>query len=81
MSKKNRTLNARDKRRKIRKCQKKVQNYYRNKREFKRKNKRFNKMESVKNFVEIFTSNELSEHEISILAKGLKFIPSPDKKR
>ncbi|XP_071150281.1 uncharacterized protein [Mytilus edulis] len=80
MSKKNRHIKSRDKRKKTRKYKGKLRTHLKNKRDLNRKNRHIKKIESSRQYIEVFSQTEPSDSEISLLAKGLKFIPAPAEK-
>ncbi|VDI50561.1 Hypothetical predicted protein [Mytilus galloprovincialis] len=80
MSKKNRHIKSRDKRKKTRKYKGKLRTHLKNKRDLNRKNRHIKKIELSRQYIEVFSQTEPSDSEISLLAKGLKFIPAPAEK-
>ncbi|VDI73168.1 peptide-methionine (R)-S-oxide reductase [Mytilus galloprovincialis] len=80
MSKKNRHIKSRDKRKKTRKYKGKLRTHLKIKRDLNRKNRHIKKIELSRQYIEVFSQTEPSDSEISLLAKGLKFIPAPAEK-
>lgn len=76
---KNRKFKKRDKLRRMQKHK----NHLRNFRNLGKCKKRLTKEQETKknlSFIEILTTCKLTDHEIKLLAKGLKYIPTPDSK-
>lgn len=76
---KNRRFKNREKKRKLRKYQNKLKEYNNKKGKLKRIKKHKEKIERALKYVEIFTQENLTDTEITVLGKGLKYIPTPRK--
>ncbi|CAC5417609.1 unnamed protein product [Mytilus coruscus] len=76
-TKKNRRFKARDKKRKIANNKEKRKRYNICRQHRRRQYKHAEKVQKAMKYVEIFTKEKLCNAEILVLAKGLKFIPSP----
>ncbi|CAC5413543.1 unnamed protein product [Mytilus coruscus] len=77
-NRKNRSFKARDKKRKIAKNKEKRKIYNINRQHKRRQYKHTEKVLRAAKYVDIFTKEKLCNAEILVLAKGLKFIPSPN---
>ncbi|CAG2221492.1 unnamed protein product [Mytilus edulis] len=77
-NRKNRSFKARDKKRKIAKNKEKRKIYNINRQHKRRQYKHTEKVQRAAKYVDIFTKEKLCNAEILVLAKGLKFIPSPN---
>ncbi|CAC5371890.1 unnamed protein product [Mytilus coruscus] len=77
-NRKNRSFKARDKKRKIAKNKEKRKIFNINRQHKRRQYKHTEKVLRAAKYVDIFTKEKLCTAEILVLAKGLKFIPSPN---
>ncbi|CAG2193461.1 unnamed protein product [Mytilus edulis] len=75
-NRKNRSFKARDKKRKTAANKEKIYNI--NRQHKRRQYKHTEKVQRAAKYVDIFTKEKLCNAEILVLAKGLKFIPSPN---
>ncbi|CAG2193652.1 unnamed protein product [Mytilus edulis] len=80
MSNRKRSLRKRDKKKRLIKYKSKLRIHNNNKGHLKRTKHFHENVKKALNYIEVFSRENLTNYEILVLAKGLKFIPSPDVK-